>query len=80
MRKDARYEVAKDIQVKGGSRIPKGTSIYCIHGNFYMDGGLLPKDYQEDFEALVSYEEKTGWNYLTPIKTATPYQNSKSDI
>ena len=63
---DKKYRVIKPIPLGGGDSIPVNTSIYEIHGNYYMDGGLLPADYQEDFYNLIKHEEKTGWKYLKP--------------
>ena len=65
---DKMYEVIKDIPLTGGSAIKKGTSIYNIHGVYYMDGGMLPEAYQADFEMLISNERVNGWNYIVPIK------------
>jgi hypothetical protein len=80
MKKDTRFLVIKEIPIKGGKNIPVNTNIYRTHGVYYMDGGLLPKDYQEDFDALIEYEEEHGWNYLNPIITRTAYQNTKEDL
>lgn len=68
MLKDAKFVVATSIPLDkdGNHSIPKGTEITITHGCFYMNGGLLPKDYQEDFEMLVNREMKTGWKYLLP--------------
>lgn len=65
---DKMYEVIKDIPLTGGSAIKKGTSIYNIHGVYYMDGGMLPESYQEDFAMLIERESVTGWKYIVPIK------------
>jgi uncharacterized Zn ribbon protein len=65
---DKMYEVVKDIPLTGGSSIKKGTSIYNIHGVYYMDGGMLPEAYQEDFDMLIIEEATHGWNYIVPIK------------
>lgn len=63
---DKKYRVFKEIPLNGGGSIPVNTSIYQIHGNYYMDGGLLPPAYQEDFDKLIKREENFGWNYLRP--------------
>jgi len=63
---DKRYIVIRPIKLYGGGEIPVNSSVYEIHGCFYMDGGLLPKDYQEDFYELIKYEKKHGWHYLKP--------------
>lgn len=64
--KDGKYIVVKPIPLGHGDSIKVNTDIDRIHGNFYMDGGLLPLDYQHDFEMLLTHELKTGWNYLRP--------------
>lgn len=63
------YEIVKNIPLKGGAQINAGSMLTKTHGVFYLDGGLLPKDYQEDFRQLVFAEENNGWNYLVPLKT-----------
>ena len=63
---DKKYIVVRPIKLYGGGEITVGVSIYEIHGCFYMDGGLLPKEYQEDFYHLIKEEEKYGWYYLRP--------------
>ena len=69
MKKDCQFIVVKEIPLSEGGSIRVNTDIYRIHGNYYMDGGLLPPAYQEDFDKLVETEEKNGWKYLSPIKT-----------
>ncbi len=64
--KDGRFIVVKPIPLGGGDSIRVNTEIDRIHGNFYMDGGLLPLDFQQDFTKLVEREMKTGWKYLRP--------------
>ena len=64
--KDGRFIVVKSIPLGGGDSIRVNTEIDRIHGNFYMDGGLLPLDFQQDFTKLVEREMKTGWKYLRP--------------
>lgn len=73
MKKDQRFIVIKEIPLYGGKTIPVNTDIYRTHGVYYMDGGLLPKDYQEDFDALIEKESETGWKFITPITTKTLY-------
>lgn len=63
---DKRYKVIKPIPLNGGDSIPVNSSIYLIHDCYYMDGGLLPESYQEDFHNLIKYEEKHGWKYIKP--------------
>lgn len=75
MKTDERYIVIKDIPLSDNGKIKAGTDIYRIHGNYYMDGGLLPKAYQEDFDRLIDNEEKFGWKYISIIsdRAGTPY-------
>ena len=63
---DGRFVVVKPIPLGGGESIRINTEIDRIHGNFYMDGGLLPLDFQKDFTKLIEKEMKTGWKYLRP--------------
>ena len=48
MKADKRFLVIKEIPLYGGKTIPVNTNIYRTHGVYYMDGGLLPEDFQED--------------------------------
>ena len=66
MKQDAQYIVVKDIPLREGGVIKINTDIYRMHGNYYMDGGLLPASYQEDFDKLIESEEKRGWKYIRP--------------
>ena len=66
MKPDKKYIVIKDIPLKEGDAIKVNTDIYRIHGNYYMDGGLLPEAYQLDFDKLIEHEEKNGWKYIRP--------------
>lgn len=63
---DKKYRVVKPIPLFNGSTIPVNSAIYEIHGNYYMDGGLLPESYQEDFHNLIKHESQNGWKYLRP--------------
>ena len=67
------YEIIKDIPLKNGARIRAGQLLTKTHDVFYLDGGMLPKDYQEDFRQLVQAEECTGWNYIVPIRQKTAF-------
>ena len=80
MKEDKRFLVIKEIPIKGGKNIPVNTSIYRTHGVYYMDGGLLPNDYQKDFDVLIEHEEETGWKYLSPVRTRTAFQNDKEGL
>ena len=46
MKEDKKYILLKDIPLAGGKKIAKDTTITRTHGVYYMDGGLLPQDYQ----------------------------------
>ena len=45
-----------------------------------MNGTLLTSDYQEDFDALIEREEKTGWEYIAPVNSRTMFRNDKEDL
>ena len=68
MKPDRRFIVNKDIPLQNGGKIPKGITIYRNHECYYDLKGLLPKEYQEDFDRLVEFESKFGWKYLVPEK------------
>ena len=70
----------KDIPITNGKSIKKGTLITRTHGMYYMEGGMLPNDYQEDFDRLIANEETTGWNYIVPVKEKVAFDNSKGDF
>ena len=80
MKPDKRFLVIKDIPLYGGKKISVNTSIYRTHGVYYMDGGLLPEDYQQDFDSLIENEEKNGWKYLSPVITKTAFKNEKEGL
>ena len=80
MKKDQRYVVIKQIPIGRDKFIPVNTDIYRMHGFYYMNGTLLTSDYQEDFDALIEREEKTGWGYITPIRQKTMFRNEKEDL
>lgn len=65
---DSKYVVLKDIPIsKNGDKvIARGTEITVTHDCVYMNGGLLPMEWQEDFAHLIMKEKKTGWKYLHP--------------
>lgn len=66
MAKDGKYTLIKDIPLGGDDKIKAGTSIYLTEGVFYMEGGLLDQDFQEDFKRLLEREQRYGYNYLRP--------------
>lgn len=66
------YRIVKPI-VRGNSTIPAGGKlqlVYPIDSNnatVYMDGGLMPPAYQNNFKRLVNEEKTNGWNCLRPL-------------
>lgn len=66
MVREGKYTLVKDIPLSGDDKIKAGTSIYLTEGVFYMEGGLLDQDFQEDFRQLLERETKYGFNYLRP--------------
>jgi hypothetical protein len=80
MKPDRKFLIIKEIPIKGGKNIPVNTRINRTHGVYYMDGGLLPRDYQEDFNNLIEYEETHGWKFLSPISEKIMFKNNKEDI
>ena len=80
MKQDKEYQIIKAIPLGNGKEISKGTMITRTHGVYYMNGGMLPQDFQEDFDQLISREEQDGWNYIVPIKTKRAFGNSKEDV
>lgn len=79
MKKDQQYIVTKAIPLGNDKFIPINTDIFRIHGVYYMNGVILTPDYQEDFDNLIEYEEKNGWNYIAPLKSKTMFNNEKED-
>ncbi len=66
---EGKYRIVKDIPVgRNGEKISAGLDLYCANGVFYMDGGMLDRDFQEDFKKLLTIEIKKGWNYLRPVE------------
>ena len=80
MKPNKHYLVVKEIPLYGGKTIPVNTNIYRTHGVYYMDGGLLSKDFQEDFDTLIEHEENTGWKYFSPVVVKTAFKNEKEDL
>lgn len=79
MKEDKLYQVVKDIPVNNG-KIAKDTWVSRIHGAYYMDGVLVAKDFQEDFDKLIESESKNGWNYIVPIVRKVAYGNDKENL
>lgn len=75
MGENKQYEIIKDIPLSsdGSVKIKAGKLLTYTHGVFYLDGGMLPQSYQEDFKQLIYAEECNGWNYLVPIKQKTAF-------
>jgi len=73
------YDIVKNIPLKSGLTIKAGNKLQKTHGVYYLNGMMLPPDYQKDFSGLVYAEKMTGWNYLAPLKTKTAWSNSKED-
>ena len=80
MKQDKSYVINKDIPLANGKSIAKGTSITRTHGVYYMEGGMLPQDFQEDFDKLIEKEEQSGWNYIVPVVTKRAFGNTKEDV
>ena len=80
MKEDKKYEVLKAIPINGGKAIECGSMILRTHGVYYLNGGLLPKDYQEDFDTLIEHEEQNGWNYLCPVIEKRAFRNGKEEV
>ena len=68
MVRDGKFVVVKDIPLDkdGNNSIKRGSEITLTHGVFYLNGGMLPPDYQEDFRTLLVREMNSGWKYLQP--------------
>ena len=66
--KEGRYIINKDIPLdaKGEKKIARGRELYLTNGVFYLEGVLLPQEYQQDFRELLKKETKNGWNYVVP--------------
>lgn len=80
MKQDKEYQIVKDIPINGGKAIEKGSMVTRTHGVYYLNGGMLPQDYQEDFDMLIEREEINGWNYIVPIGKKRAFGNSKEEI
>lgn len=80
MKQDKEYQIMKSIPLGNGKEISKGTMITRTHGVYYMNGGMLPQDFQEDFDMLIEKEEIDGWNYICPIVKKRAFGNSKETI
>lgn len=64
--KEGRYVIVKAIPLGRGKEIKVGSELVRTHNCYYLDGYLLDKDFQKDFETLLMSEIKRGWNYLRP--------------
>lgn len=80
MKPNKHYVVIKPIPLSGGGSIPLNASVYRTQGVYYLEGGLLPQEYQEDFDRLIEHEEIHGWKYVSPIKDKVVFQNPKENL
>ena len=80
MKKDKEFIIQKAIPLANGKEIAKGTLITRTHGVYYMEGGMLPQSFQEDFDNLIEREKEHGWNYIIPIKTKRAFGNDKEQV
>ena len=80
MKQDKKYEVLKNIPINGGKAIEKGSIVTRTHGVYYLNGGMLPGDYQEDFDTLIENESINGWNYICPLVDKRAFGNSKETV
>ena len=80
MKQDKEYQVLKDIPINGGKAIEKGSMVTRTHGVYYLNGGMLPRDYQEDFDTLIETEEVTGWDYIVPVTKKRAFKNTKEQV
>ena len=80
MKEDKTFVINKPIPLANGKEIARGTTITRTHGVYYMEGGLLPKDYQEDFDRLIETEETYGWDYIVPIKKKRAFGNDREEV
>ena len=52
--KDSKWLIVKDIPInRGADKIKAGGVITVSHGTIYLNGGMLPLDYQQDFKELI---------------------------
>jgi hypothetical protein len=79
MKQNGRYVTLKEIPIMGGKSIPANSTITVTNGCLYLEGGLLPKDYQDDFKSLINNEEINGWDYIVPVREKEAFLNSKQD-
>lgn len=77
MKKNTQYQILKDIPLASGNVIAKGKTIQRTSGLYYLEGILLPNDYQEDFDNLIGHEEQYGWNYIVPFKEVEAFKTRK---
>lgn len=68
MKKDARYLIVKDIYVEERDMtIKHGGLVTRTHGCYYLDGGLLDRYFQDQFDRLIDYETENGFKYLKKL-------------
>lgn len=57
--KNGKWLIVKDIPInRGKSSIKKGGMLVVVNNVVYLDNGLLPRDYQEDFLELIATDMK----------------------
>lgn len=68
MKPDAKYVIVKDIHVEARNMtIKEGGVVTRTHGCYYLEGGLLDKYFQDQFDRLIDYEQQNGWKYLKKV-------------
>lgn len=68
MKPDAKYIMAKDLYVEARDlTIHEGGVLTRTHGCYYLEGGLLDRWFQDQFDRLTEYEDKNGYKYLKKI-------------
>lgn len=68
MKSSGKFYIVKDIPLVGGGKIAKGEELYLVDDIFYLTGGMVGQEYQEDFMQLLKKEAKQGWKYLKPTE------------
>lgn len=69
MKPDAKFKTIKDIPLMNGNVIKAGSNVYRVHGCYYLETGILPPSYQEDFEQLIEDDSKREPKYIVKMIT-----------
>lgn len=69
MKPDAKFKTIKDIPLTDGKVFKAGTNVYRVHGCYYMDTGILPPSYQEDFDRLIDADSRREPKYIVKMVT-----------